>query len=602
MLIGGRRKSNVKSYNQLVSMIEREKSSTTKDPKTNPTKQLAEYKSWVSNCVSLRADTIKTVPFKFYRKDTDEEVTSRLHSYKTFSKPFLRPNPLMSMSFLKSFCQMQKDLCGMSCIYKVKNILGQIWEFWPLNMNDFFGVFANDGTPIEMCPDILPQDVVYVFMIGGKHYKFSDSELIINKFPHPKNPWIGASPVQLQAYAIDLQTYMEIYETDFFKNSARVDGILSTELDIDQSKADAIKERWREKHSYGAGGSFHDVAVLGSGLKFTPVEWANKDIEVMALANWSEDLVLGAYRTPKSKVGKSGDANRSASVYADIYYARESIAPNLVDWDDEFTEVLQEFDSRLYVKHDNPIPRDRQIEYQEARVYLSGAPTYRINEQRKIHKLPPDPNGDRILIPSNLIFLDRLDEVMDANLKAKENPIANETDPSRHDDDDPNVNPDGSDDRDDLPTDGRNFDIFSSFVKTKWKEKMFSFLWENKHISDDELKQNLIKLIFNLYYSFSVTASYNLKDSFDLKESDSSWIKSISEKIGSEMVGTISSSSLSSFNNIEEFTKYLNGNVRFIKICNFSINSCINSINNMIIEQKGLKKKWIVKSNNCGHL
>lgn len=598
-IVGGRRKIGTKkSYAQLAEMIEKEKSSTTKDPKTNPTKQLTEYKSWVSNCVSLIFDTVKTIPFKFYRSDTNEEITSRLHSYKTFAKPFLKPNPIMSMTFLKAFCQMQQDLCGMSCIYKAKNQLSQTWEFWPLNMNDFYGVFAVDGTPIEMCKDILPQDVIYVFMIGGKYYKFSDRELIINKYPHPKNPWIGASPVQLQAYAVDIQTYMEVYERDFFRNSARIDGLVTSDFDIDQPKADEIKGRWQEKYSYSRGGSFHEIAVLGSGLNFTPIEWANKDLEFLALTQWTEDLILGAYRVPKGKLGKTESSNRSSSVQSDIYFARESIQPRLSIWDDEFTEVVQEFDKRLYVKHDNPIPRDRQLEVNETRVYLAGAPLYRINELRNPHNLPPDPQGDRILIPNGFVFLDRLDDIIDAGLKAKENPKANETDPDRHENDDPKVDPDGSDSRDDSPTDGRSINDFNIFVKDAWNEKVIDCLWKFKIRSDEEISRSLNSLFILLYNSSIKTASFAMGRNLSI---DEDWVNTISTRISREMMGTISNSSLRYFNEFDEFKKFLDSNIRFVKILNYGINSCVNFVNYSLIQSKGLNMKWDFGCNSCGH-
>lgn len=597
------KKTTTKTYSQLVEMIEREKTSTARDPKTSPGRQLAEYKSWVSNCVSLIYDTIKTIEFKFYRQDTHEEINSRLHSYKTLSKPFSNPNPLMSMTFLKSFMQMQLDLCGMAAAYKVRNQLGQIWEIWPLNMNDFYGVFAVDGTPIEMCSDILPEDVIYVFMIGGKHFAFSDKELILLKYPHPKNPWIGASPVQLQAYAIDLQTYMEIYESDFFRNSARVDGLLSSDFDIDQTKAEDIKERWKGKYSYGSGGSFHDIAVMGSGLKFTPVEWANKDLEFLNLSNWTEDLVLGAYRTPKAKLAKSDSTNRSSGVQTDLYYARECIQPRLVSWDGEFTQIVQEFDPRIYVKHNNPLPRDELLEIQGARVYLSGAPTYKINEYRKLRNLPPIPNGDRAIIPNNFIFLDRLDEVMDANLKAKENPIANETDPSRHDDDKPHLNPDSSDDRDHIGTDGRSFDNFQIKINNIWEEKIFDFLWSNRYSKDIDLVKDFTKFMNNLFLTTIEISSFY----FDIKEISSKvdliWIDDITQKISKEVMGTIDHSSLSYFTEDKknDFKKFLDSNGRLSKICNFSINSNLNYIKYLIAVVNGLDRKWKVISSNCGH-
>ena len=70
------------------------------------------------------------------------------------------------------------------------------------------------------------------------------NQLICLTYVHPLNPYIGASPIQSQAYAQDIDSYIEVYERDFFKNSARIDFALTTDEKIDQMKADELKERW----------------------------------------------------------------------------------------------------------------------------------------------------------------------------------------------------------------------------------------------------------------------------------------------------------------------------------------------------------------------
>ena len=116
-----------KGYDDLVQIINREKGASVENLKGNTQLQLAEYKSWVFSCVSLISDRISTIPYYFYRTDTGEEVTSSSKAYKIFTKPFFKPNELMTFRFIKSFCQTQLDLCGMTCFYKAKNQLGQVW-------------------------------------------------------------------------------------------------------------------------------------------------------------------------------------------------------------------------------------------------------------------------------------------------------------------------------------------------------------------------------------------------------------------------------------------------------------------------------------------
>ena len=316
---------------------------------------------------------------------------------------FINRIQLMSFRFIKSFCTMQGLLAGMGIIYMAKNHLGQNWELWPIDMNGFMGVFDKNGLPIETVPDIVVDDVFYVFIIGGQTFRFSINELLIfMPHPHPRNRFIGMSPIQAMAYAVDIQKYIEIYESDFFRNSARVDMILSSDNDIAQGKADEIKERWIEKFR----GNFHDVAVLGSGLKPVPLKYTNADFQFIDLAGWSKDMVCSAYRINPALLGNTSTVNRSNSVYVDINFNKDCIQPKLTIWDEEFTkELVQKYDSRIQFRHENPIPRDRQLETQESRIYLSGVPSFKINEMRKRHKLSPDPDGDRILVKTDVIPL-----------------------------------------------------------------------------------------------------------------------------------------------------------------------------------------------------
>jgi HK97 family phage portal protein len=372
-----------KTWAQLTSILNREKGGVDAVAlKTQPKLQLESYRSWVYSCVSLISDRISTIPFYFYNKDTEEELKTSNKGYMVFTKPFREPNELMSFRFIKNFCQIQLDLCGMACIYKAKNRLGQVWELWPLNMNDFIKVDVSDS--------VMNPTVKYQFKSGNGYIDFDISELVILRYPHPSDMWSGMSPIQSQAYATDIDSYIEVYERDFFKNSARIDFALTTDVALDQPKADEIKSRWLEKYR----GRFHDVAVLDSGLKPVPLKYTNRDFEFLHLAGWSKEKVLGSYKVPANKLG-STESNRAGSVYTEISFNRESIQPRLTLWDEELTmSILSSFDKRIKIMHENPIPRDRLIELQEAKAYV-GVPTLTPNEFRNwFHKLPPVANGD----------------------------------------------------------------------------------------------------------------------------------------------------------------------------------------------------------------
>jgi HK97 family phage portal protein len=586
-----------KSYNELVTMLRREQTGGLVNLKTQPKTQLGEYKSWVSSCVSLISDRISSLPYSFYNKNTGEELTTKNKGYQIFTKPFRNPNDLMSFRFIKSFCQVQLDMCGMSFIYMARNQLGQVWELWPLNMNDFIKCDVSD--------DVMNPTVSYHFKSGNNIIDFDISQLVILNYVHPVNPYIGASPVQSQAYAQDIDSYIEVYERDFFKNSARIDFALTTDEKIDQPKADELKERWKEKYQ----GTFHDVAVLDSGLKPVPLQYSNRDFEFLNLAKWSMEKVFAAYRVPKSKLG-FGEGGRSGDVQSDISFNREAIQPRLNLWDEEITkEIMVSFNENIEFKHLNPIPRDRLIEVQEGRIHV-GLPTLTINEFReKTHLFTAVDGGDRIFIPKDMIPLDRIDEVIDAGILAQETSTDPEDD-DRDDEPDSHVNPDGSDDRDDNPTDDRSIDTLGNvhfkFLCDKIRDTINDFVKDNIAVDIKQEKdlENNLKIIFSdmiigmVDYMLDYFGEKTIYKDVDLTD----WMAPISDKVVIEYRNTLTKNSKW---NEEDWKIYfknqMNSNPRLSKITNSLSRACINYAKWLIFRERKEKMLWVVNSNECGH-
>jgi len=592
-----------KSYNDLVTMLRREQTGGVQNLKTQPTIQLSEYKSWVSSCVSLISDRISTLPYSFYNKNTGEELTTKNKGFQIYTKPFRNPNDLMSFRFIKAFCQIQLDMCGMSFIYMAKNKLGQVWELWPLNMNDFIQCHVSD--------DLVRPSVKYEFKSGTGTIDFDISQLICLTYVHPLKPYMGASPIQSQAYAQDIDSYIEIYERDFFKNSARIDFALTTDEKIDQQKADELKERWREKYQ----GSYHDVAVLDSGLKPVPISYANRDFEFLNLAQWSMEKIFAAYRVPKSKLG-FGDNGRAGDVQSDISFNRESVQPRLSLWDEEITkEVMPTFNDSIEFKHQNPIPRDRLIEVQEGRIHV-GLPTLTLNEFReKTHKLEAIAGGDRIFIPKDMIPLDRIDEVIDAGILAQETSTDPEDD-DRDDEPDSHVNPDGSDDRDDNPTDGRSIDLLGNghfkvvcdavrdtindFIKSKLvSEKQPELGFDSEKDLEDSLKNIFADIITGMVDHM---LDYFGEKAIYKKTLLNDWMAPILDKVVLEYKNTLVKNPKWNEGNWKDyFNDQMDSNPRLSKITNSLSRGCINYTKWLVLSEHDTKMLWVINSNECGH-
>jgi HK97 family phage portal protein len=85
---------------------------------------------------------------------------------------------------------------------------------------------------------------------------------------------LGLSPINHARQAIGLGA--EKYAARFFGQAAIPSGVLTSDQDIKQERADHLKARWRDAHA-----TQRDIAVLGSGARFQPVSIAPEEAQFL---------------------------------------------------------------------------------------------------------------------------------------------------------------------------------------------------------------------------------------------------------------------------------------------------------------------------------
>ncbi len=89
----------------------------------------------------------------------------------------------------------------------------------------------------------------------------------------------GISPVRAAAQAIGMAQAAEATAARLFKSGNMLNGLLSTEAELDQQQAETLQARWAEKFS-GIDGA-HRVAVLDSGAKFQSLTMPADDAQML---------------------------------------------------------------------------------------------------------------------------------------------------------------------------------------------------------------------------------------------------------------------------------------------------------------------------------
>jgi SPP1 gp7 family putative phage head morphogenesis protein len=375
--------------------------------KQSPTLQLQEYQSWIYIILTTIYGRTSTVPWNLF-KDTLTETPEKLENQRQHPlyKLLMKPNPFMTGTFLQQFVQMSLDLTGMAFIWKNRNGLGKPAELWPLNVSEFVDFIPGETTKEfikgyrfnQMVFD--REDIIYLFYPNPDATFFSS--LGTQKAQDLFASLAGMSPVQAMNRTVDIEKYIEIYQRDFFENSARPDVILTTRdgAKFDEKTRERFLTKWRQKHQ-GVNKS-HEPTVL-TNMDITTLKATNKDFEFARLAGWTKDMLFAAYSVPEGKAGLVKDVNRANQVGIEITFNQECVRPRLDLWDETLTiHLAHEFDERLIIKHDNPVPSDNEFNLKKQEADTKSF-VRTINEIREEQGLESVEWGNEPWIPFNLI-------------------------------------------------------------------------------------------------------------------------------------------------------------------------------------------------------
>jgi hypothetical protein len=306
---------------------------------------------------------------------------------------------------------------------------------------------------------------------------------------------------------------------------------------------------------------------------------------------------------PGSKLGSS-DSNRAGSVQSDISFNRESVGPRLTLWDEELTlGICSTFDERLQFKHENPIPRDRQLEVAEAKTYLAGLPTMTINEFRKeVLNLSPITGGEKFYIPNKYIDIEDVDKVTNANIVSATRPAGTPNTGS-----DGRPAPDGSDSRDDNPTPGRSISgqgwIKTVIIEAKIRKVLPEMLqaifsdnrkelpsWEVYGAEVDQVIDTMIDAFEEEFYEKNSGVEY-----------EDAWPITFGGDVTRMLHETLAKNWKGDTQWNDHVAEMFNSNPRISKICNAIIRSTVNFVRYNWFKSQNLPMVWTVNRNECGH-
>jgi SPP1 gp7 family putative phage head morphogenesis protein len=202
--------------------------------------------------------------------------------------------------------------------------------------------------------------------------------------------------VQGIAEWIDLDNYLMEFNKNFFKNGARLNGVLETEMTTEEQLFN-LKISFEEQYA-GVKNAYKTVA-LPKGVKFTATQAQAKDMDFSNLAKETFDRVLAGFRVSRTVLGTAeSDTNRATAETADYVFAKRTIKPKMqliISYLNEF--LVPRYADNIYLEFIDPVPEDTAARMVEMQTAVASKQVITQNEAREeFMGLGPVEGGDSI--------------------------------------------------------------------------------------------------------------------------------------------------------------------------------------------------------------
>lgn len=359
--------------------------------------------SAVFACIRLLAETVSSLPLNMYKLDSEGNRT--LDSQHELIK-LLKYRPNRRQTRIEFFEQLMLNLVSSGNAYILRGHMGK--RLVSLQV-------LNSGS-VE--PELLANgDLIYHWQQqDGTRKKLTEAEVWhVRLFG---NGLVGLSPLSHAKKSIGVALAGDDKITHLMSNGAKPTGVLLAQNWPNKEQRDGL----RTEMNGLINGDQTELAVLGGGMKFEAMSLTPEDLELLATRRFSLEEIARIFGVPSVLINDTSASTVWGSGIDSIingFYKFDlrpylekleiSMVVNLLPRT-EWESYELEFDADAILRANL---KDR-VEATSKQV-LSGYMTP--NEARKSEGRQPKPNGDQLLVPSNMTTIDKILAVVPARNK-----------------------------------------------------------------------------------------------------------------------------------------------------------------------------------------
>lgn len=338
----------------------------------------------VYRCVSLISGSVAGLPFHVYKNGTREQVPSKVVD---------DPHPELTPYDWKELTLVHLLLRGNSYDQKIRNGHGEVVELWPM------GPDAVNPKRVKSTKANPSGKVYEITLEDGSQVEWTDEKIL--HIPGLGYDGVkGLSAIEAHRQGIGLGMAAETYGAKFFGSGSMMSGILTTEKNLQEEGADALKQRWKKKVS-GLDRA-HEIAVLDNGAKFQPVSIAPNDAQFIETRKFQLGEVARMFGVPPHMIA---DTEKSTSwgsgiEFQQIHYVVYTLRPWLNRIEQRFDKhvlnggVYSRFKVDGLLRGDSKARGEFYAQMLQNRVMSP-------NEVRALEELEPYEGGDEMLETPN---------------------------------------------------------------------------------------------------------------------------------------------------------------------------------------------------------
>ena len=358
---------------------------------TNPDTALTN--SVIYRGISILTDSVATIPIDIYHKNKqgywELDEKNPLHSILT-----RKSNKRQTIYELLEGTVMQMVVFGNAYIYINRDIKGDIKELILLYPNTVYN-------------DVIQNKYTVTDTYNGINGTFNANQIIHIKHKSLENI-VGKSVVDFAAKTLGLANACDSESMATLNSGGRLKGIISSESSVigfgDAQDTQIQDIRTNMENELGSG---KDILTMPSGVKWQTMSQTTKDLMITENKQYTLSDLARFMGISLSKLYIAMGSNYQAAANEQLNFYIDTLNPLLTKIEKAFnTALISESVGNKYKIEFNrmtlPYYKDVLMTYEKL-IQLGVIST---NDIRKIHNQNPIDGGDKVLISTNLQFID----------------------------------------------------------------------------------------------------------------------------------------------------------------------------------------------------